>query len=79
MTTQIAVRLPDEIVEYVDALVAAGAARSRAAVVLRALERDRQEHMAERDARIYAALQGDDRDDFDGMASWSVRQSMDID
>ncbi|MET7396035.1 YlcI/YnfO family protein [Dactylosporangium sp. NPDC005572] len=79
MTTQIAVRLPDELIEYVDALVASGAARSRAAVVLRALERDRQEHIAEKDARIYAALQGDDPDDFDGMAAWAVRQPMDID
>ena len=38
MTTQIAVRLPDEIVEFLDQLVAQGDAKSRAAAVTRALE-----------------------------------------
>jgi Arc/MetJ-type ribon-helix-helix transcriptional regulator len=36
MSTQIAVRLPDELVDYIDGLVGAGAG-SRAAVVARAL------------------------------------------
>src|SRR5436309_312955 len=45
MTIQIAVRLPDDIVDYVDQQVAAGAAASRAAVVARALDRDRRRHV----------------------------------
>lgn len=56
MSTQIAVRLPEEIVEFVDEVVASGAQRSRAAVVVRALERERRRALAERDAGILARL-----------------------
>jgi Arc/MetJ-type ribon-helix-helix transcriptional regulator len=51
MTLQIAVRLPDDLVAYVDELVGEGAG-SRAAVVTRALVAYRQRLTAERDARI---------------------------
>jgi Arc/MetJ-type ribon-helix-helix transcriptional regulator len=54
MSKQIAVRLPDELVEYVDRAVASGNARSRASVVTRALERERRRAVAERDAEILA-------------------------
>jgi Arc/MetJ-type ribon-helix-helix transcriptional regulator len=54
MSKQIAVRLPDELVEFVDTAVASGDARSRAAVVTRALERERRRAVAERDAEILA-------------------------
>jgi len=59
MSTQIAVRLPDEIVEFVDEVVASGAQRSRASVVARALERERRRAVAERDAEILARLEPD--------------------
>ncbi|MFC0249305.1 MULTISPECIES: ribbon-helix-helix domain-containing protein [Citricoccus] len=51
MTTQIAVRLPDDVVGYVDTLVKEGVG-SRAAVVTRALRRYQQQQQAERDAQI---------------------------
>jgi Arc/MetJ-type ribon-helix-helix transcriptional regulator len=54
MSKQIAVRLPDELVEFVDREVAAGDARSRASVVTRALERERRRSVAEKDAEILA-------------------------
>jgi Arc/MetJ-type ribon-helix-helix transcriptional regulator len=54
MSTQIAVRLSDEMIDFVDDLVASGAQRSRAAVVTQALERERRRAMAERDAEILA-------------------------
>ncbi|HZN77305.1 MAG TPA: hypothetical protein VFC00_37235 [Micromonosporaceae bacterium] len=76
MTIQIAVRLPDDIVEYVDQQVTSGAAPSRAAVVARALERDRRRQIAERDAQIYASSE---RTDLDDLASWATTQPMDID
>jgi len=76
MTTQIAVRLPDDIVKYIDQEIASGGATSRAAVVLRALERDRRRQEAEHDARIYAAAPAPDLDD---LATWAARQPMDID
>ena len=54
MSKQIAVRLPDELVDFVDRVVASGSARSRASVVTRALERERRRTVAERDAEILA-------------------------
>ena len=55
MSKQIAVRLPDDLVEFVDSVVTNGAERSRAAVVKRALERERRRTIAARDAEILAA------------------------
>jgi Arc/MetJ-type ribon-helix-helix transcriptional regulator len=55
MSKQIAVRLPDELVDFIDSVVAEGAQRSRAAVVTRALERERRRAIAARDAEILAA------------------------
>lgn len=54
MSKQIAVRLPDDLVEFVDEIVGAGRERSRAAVVTRALERERRRVAAESDAEILA-------------------------
>jgi Arc/MetJ-type ribon-helix-helix transcriptional regulator len=55
MSKQIAVRLPDDLVEFVDQVVGTGKQRSRAAVVTRALERERRRTIAARDAEILAA------------------------
>jgi Arc/MetJ-type ribon-helix-helix transcriptional regulator len=77
MTIQIAVRLPDDIVAFVDGQVRSGAAASRAAVVARALDRERRRETAERDAAIYAADAGPH--DLDGLATWATAQPMDID
>jgi antitoxin MazE3 len=52
MSKQIAVRLPDELVEFVDRAVESGSAGTRAAVVRQALERERRRAVAERDAEI---------------------------
>jgi Arc/MetJ-type ribon-helix-helix transcriptional regulator len=59
MSRQIAVRLPDELVDFVDSVVARGPERSRAAVVTRALERERRRAIAARDAEILSALGSD--------------------
>jgi Arc/MetJ-type ribon-helix-helix transcriptional regulator len=59
MSKQIAVRLPDDLVDFVDEIVDSGAGRSRAAVVTRALERERRRVLATRDAEILARV-GDD-------------------
>ena len=61
ISKQIAVRLPEDLVAFVDRLVAAGEEPSRAAVVTRALERERRRAVAARDAEILAAS-GPDRD-----------------
>jgi Arc/MetJ-type ribon-helix-helix transcriptional regulator len=54
MTKQIAVRLSDELVDFLDRIVESGDERSRAAVVTRALERERRRMIAAQDARILA-------------------------
>lgn len=59
MSKQIAVRLPDELVAFVDDVVQSGSERSRAAVVTRALERERRRAIAARDAEILARTGSD--------------------
>ncbi|MCB0980530.1 MAG: ribbon-helix-helix protein, CopG family [Acidimicrobiaceae bacterium] len=77
MSTQIAVRLPDEIVESVDAVVRSGRARSRADLVARALQRELRRIRAEADLRIIAASAAEhDPDDLDGLAKFALRRSV---
>jgi Arc/MetJ-type ribon-helix-helix transcriptional regulator len=59
MSRQIAVRLADDLVEFVDEIVGSGGEPSRAAVVARALERERRRVTASRDAEILAATDPD--------------------
>jgi Arc/MetJ-type ribon-helix-helix transcriptional regulator len=66
VTVKIAVRLPDELVRFIDQLVAEGRAPSRAAVVGRALERERRREAAARDAAILTA--GTSDEDLDELA-----------
>lgn len=54
MNKQIAVRLPDDLVDFVDEVVDSGAERSRATFVARALKRERRRLVAARDAEILA-------------------------
>jgi Arc/MetJ-type ribon-helix-helix transcriptional regulator len=54
VSIQIAVRLPDETVAFLDRLVAEKKAASRAEIIARALERERRREMAARDAAILA-------------------------
>ena len=70
MSKQIAVRLPDELVDYVDEVVSTGAGRSRAAVVTRALERERRRAVAARDAEILARTGADP--ELAGLAGYAV-------
>ena len=76
MSKQIAVRLPDELVEFVDSLVELGEQRSRAAVVTRALERERRRAVAARDAEILAASGSDA--DLDALANYAAAAQSDL-
>lgn len=75
MSTQIAVRLPDDLVAFVDDLVRHGDAPSRAAVVSRALERERRRKVGQRDAVILAGVGTDT--DLDSLADFAIATSMD--
>jgi Arc/MetJ-type ribon-helix-helix transcriptional regulator len=69
MSTQIAVRLPDEMVAFLDRTVATGKAPSRAALVASAVEREMRRLVAEQDAQILRA-QGPG-DDLDELVQWT--------
>ena len=75
MSVQIAVRLPDDIAAFVDAEVASGRATSRAAVVSRALVRERRRLTAERDI---AVLAGSGRAELDDLARHAASVPLDV-
>lgn len=53
VSTQIAVRLPDRLVDFLDGMVERGEASSRAEIVKKALMKYERRVLAERDAAIY--------------------------
>jgi len=61
MSKQIAVRLPEGLLDFVDQVVSDGMAPSRASVVVRALEREQRRQVAARDIEILTSV-GDDPD-----------------
>lgn len=69
MSMQIAVRLPDEMVAFLDRSVATGKARSRAALVASAVEREMRRLVAEQDAQILRS-EGT-ADDLDDLVEWT--------
>jgi hypothetical protein len=77
MSTQIAVRLPDDIVAFLDNEVSQNHAPSRAAVVLRALEREKRRQIAARDAAILAL--GDADTEMDSLARHVVGLPVNLD
>jgi Arc/MetJ-type ribon-helix-helix transcriptional regulator len=76
MSIQIAVRLPDIMVEQLDVLVAEGKATSRASVIERALAREFRRLIAARDAAILAGSGPDP--DMDSLADIAARTPMDL-
>jgi Arc/MetJ-type ribon-helix-helix transcriptional regulator len=71
MSKELTVRLPDDLVDFIDGRVRAGEAPSRAAVISAAVERERRRAIAERDAGILAAAPG--ADDLDELAAYAAR------
>ncbi|MBU1802930.1 MAG: ribbon-helix-helix domain-containing protein [Actinobacteria bacterium] len=69
MSTQIAVRLPDEMVAFLDRTVATGKASSRAALVAAAVEREMRRQAAEHDAEVLR--ENGSADDLDDLVQWS--------
>lgn len=74
--SQISIRLPDEMVAYLDGEVNGHRASSRAALVLRALERERRRQIAARDAEILAKVSSED--DMDSLATHVDNLSRDL-
>lgn len=77
MSTQIAVRLPGELVTYLDEVARSEPGSSRAAVIRAALERDRRVRQAERDVRIL--METGDYEDFEGLNDYARRNPTPLD
>lgn len=71
MTTQIAVRLPDELVGELDTLIAAGGDTSRASVVEAALRRELRRRLWELEVEKLIAG-GDTYEDLAGMQEFAL-------
>lgn len=70
MSTQIAVRLPEEMVAFLDKAVADGKATSRAALVSASVEREMRRQAAESDALILRKAGA--ADDLDPLVNWTT-------
>lgn len=77
MSTQIAIRLPDELVEHLDNAVRNGIAATRSGLIRILLSRElrRSEVAAE---LAVLSQPWNDPDDLDGLAEWTGRQSLTI-
>lgn len=75
MSTQIAVRLPDEVVAFLDKAVPDSKATSRAALVSAAVEREMRRQAAETDAAILGEVGA--ADDLDSLVNWTTRRPRD--
>ncbi|MBK6442545.1 MAG: hypothetical protein IPF90_10425 [Actinomycetales bacterium] len=74
MSTQIAVRLPEDLVAFLDASVKSGVAPSRAALVARAVEREMRRQRAEGDVAILRSAGA--ADDLDELVAWSATRAV---
>ena len=70
---QISLRLPDDLVEFLDRSVSTGAASSRADIVSVALEREKRRQAALADAAIVNA-EGP-QDDLDSLVEWTAHHA----
>jgi Arc/MetJ-type ribon-helix-helix transcriptional regulator len=77
MTTQIAIRLPDELVEFVDSMVRRGVVTSRAAFIARLLEREHRREQALEDVEIIKRVGPDP--ELNAIAKWQAENFPEID
>jgi len=79
MSKQLTVRLPDDLVEFIDGKVAAGEASSRASVVAEAVAAARRAEAVARDVAILATAAGlaGGEDGLDDLAAFAARTPLD--
>ncbi len=77
MSIQVTVRLPDDLVAFMDREVAADTVRSRAELVATALERERRRLAGVRDAEIYATTEPDP--ELEAWVAWSAAHPAPVD
>lgn len=76
MSKQIAVRLPDDLVDFLDELVASGDEASRASIVIRALKREKRRLGTLKDVEILKRL-GEDPE-LIGFAEYASRSRQEL-
>jgi Arc/MetJ-type ribon-helix-helix transcriptional regulator len=74
MSKQLTVRLPEDLVDFIDRCVESGKATSRAAVVAAAVDRERRRAIAEHDVAILTRDQS--TADFDELAEYASRTDL---
>lgn len=79
MTVQIALRLPEETVAYLDSQVRLGRAKSRADIVDRALARERRREIAEKDLETILRDQNRGTGELKGLAESVQSTPLDLD
>jgi len=77
MSKEIALQLPDDLVDFMDGLVACGEEVSQATIILRALKRERRRLGILQDIEILKRLGPDP--DMDAFVAYSARQPFDLD
>jgi Arc/MetJ-type ribon-helix-helix transcriptional regulator len=75
VSTQIAIRLPDDLVEQLDDRVRQGAAANRTELIRVLLAREMRRDDVEAEVAVLAQ-RWDDPDDLAGLAAWASRQPM---
>jgi Arc/MetJ-type ribon-helix-helix transcriptional regulator len=78
MSTQITVRIPDELAAFLDGLVSSGDASSRADAVTRALVHEQRRRRAEADLEVIRAHDGDPYPDLAGIVGSVPQPDLDL-
>jgi Arc/MetJ-type ribon-helix-helix transcriptional regulator len=79
MSRRITIRLPADLVDFIDSQVRSGEAASRADVVTDALHREQRRLNTHRDIEILAAQHHGDSEDFGDLAAWATNQIIEMD
>lgn len=77
MSTQIAVRLPDELVVYIDELIAQHLVKSRAEFVAKAVARERRHRTAMADVDVLRRVGSDS--ELDALAAYQAAHPIELD
>jgi Arc/MetJ-type ribon-helix-helix transcriptional regulator len=77
MSTQIAVRLPDDVVVYIDGLVEQNVVRSRAEFVAKAIARERRHRTALADVEVLTRVGGDS--ELDALIAYQAAHPVELD
>jgi Arc/MetJ-type ribon-helix-helix transcriptional regulator len=79
VSTQIAVRLPDDLLTFIDEEIRAGRAKDRASIVRAGLERMRRQAAQAEEIALITSIQGEPYPDLSGLAEHAARTPLHLD